>query len=484
MRRLVPAALGAAVLLVLPSVPAAAGFPDLPLPVTVVAAPCADSVTVPQRYTGLSVEWSMVDRWFGTGRTAVVPATVNLLQSLAPAGGVLRIGGNSQDGYLFRPTGATDGNTLFAGTITPGMVEALLRVTRIAGWRLVLGVNLRADDPAAAVALVRFAREHDSAGVLEAVEIGNEPNGYFGSDTGGYVARVGRYLAALDADPVTRGVPVHGPALSNEADVGYVTALRAAYGRRVQLVTWHHYANRPSLPALLAEDVMARWRQRIAEVTDAAGEPTRMDEGNSVGHGGLSRVSDVAGASAWQLDALLTGAASGLAGYNVHSWDEYGYPPEGIAARYTPFTVRGGAVQPRPIAYALALVRDLAGQQLCPATSSGLHAGRLAAWSVRDPVSGRVGVYLINKSGARLSATVRAADLSGAGAAAVSRIEDPGGCLGRSTSINGVRLGRNGRLNWPLAEQTATPAGLYEVTLQPCQSVLLQVVPGPSAGPA
>src|SRR4051794_37964598 len=85
----------------------------------VVAGPCTYGVTVPDDYVGLSIEWSMAEHWFGTSRLSAVAATVELLKSMnrGPSGGVLRIGGNSQDGYHWDPNGSTAHNTLFTGTI-------------------------------------------------------------------------------------------------------------------------------------------------------------------------------------------------------------------------------------------------------------------------------------------------------------------------------------------------------------------------------
>jgi hypothetical protein len=119
----------------------------------VVAAPCSYSVDVPEDYVGLSVEWSMVEHWLGTSRLSAVQPTVELLKSVhaGPGGGVLRIGGNSQDGYRWDAAGSTAHNELFSGAVTRGMVDALFEVARRSGWRVVLGLNLRADRPDEAV---------------------------------------------------------------------------------------------------------------------------------------------------------------------------------------------------------------------------------------------------------------------------------------------------------------------------------------------
>jgi hypothetical protein len=458
--------------------PAARALPGSPTQtVAVVAGPCTSSVDVPADYLGLSIEWSMVAHWFGTSRSGAVQPTVELLKSLhpGPGGGVLRIGGNSQDGYRWQPNGAMSSNTLFTGVINAGMVDALFEVARRAGWRVVLGLNLKDDQPAEAVELARYAVGQDWGGNLLALELGNEPNSYLDVPT--YVARFGRYVQALGADPVTAHVAVSGPALSNRADLSYLHDLEATDGASLRMLTWHHYANRPTLSRLLEQEVITEWTDRIASVTQAAGAtPTRMDEGNSVGHGGMNRVSNVMGTTAWQVDALLSGAMSGLGGYNVHAWDEHYYPREGWTANYTPFVVRDRRVIARPTFYAMALLRDLGGAKLCRALTANNDAGAIKGWTATDPVSGRVSVYIVNKSQTPQSVGVTApGELSAK--ARVSRITDPGGCGGKATSIEGATLPTDGAFSWRDAPAAST-AGIYDLSLAPCQSLRLELTAG------
>jgi hypothetical protein len=166
----------------------------------------ATEATVPSDYLGLSMEWSMVKVWVGTSRTSVIAPFVNILDSLdaSPATpGVLRVGGNSQDGYQWNATGSTTANSLFSGTINSGLVDALLEAARRTGWKVIMGLNLRNDDPAMATALAGYAISQDTGHNLLALELGNEPNGYLSEAD--YLARFQRYAAALAADPGTAG---------------------------------------------------------------------------------------------------------------------------------------------------------------------------------------------------------------------------------------------------------------------------------------
>ena len=443
---------------------------------------CPSTATqVPENYVGLSVEWSMVQHWFGTSRASVVQPTVALLQSLTDApggGGVLRIGGNSQDGYVWNPKANFRANTLFTGSITPGMIDALLEASRRSGWKITLGLNLADGSRTQAAALTHYAVAHDPTHQLLAVEIGNEPTTYFGSDADAYMGRVSSYVDALQADPVTRNVQFTGPALSNRTDLGFLTRMRQSFGSGLPFLTWHHYANRPTLTGLLSQAVSTDWIDRLAQVQQAAGgTPTRMDEGNSVGNGGLNRVSNVTGSTAWLADAMLTGAQSGLAGYNAHAWDAYYYPAENRTAYYTPFVVRGGLVTPRPEFYALALLKNIAGKQFCQATTV-VSAGRsVKSWTLHDPATGHLLVYVVEKDAGSGPVTV-VAPASYTGGAVVSRISDPNGCGGRDTNIQGATLPTQGRFNWtPSAVHQVGEAPTYAMALTACQTALIDISP-------
>jgi hypothetical protein len=461
--------------------PAAPPVPGVPIATVAVTQCPVNATKVPADYLGLSIEWSMVQHWFGTGRAGAVESTATLLRSLQASPdqpGVLRIGGNSQDGYTWRPDAPVVANKLFEGTISRGMVDALFEVANRTGWKVILGLNLRGDRPAEAVGLTRYAVSRDTGHRLMAVELGNEPTVYFGSDSTAYMARIYSYVQALSADPVTSTVPIAGPSLSNRADLGLLTQLQQTYQSRLPFLTWHHYANRPTLTGLLSDDVSTEWTDRITQVTRVAGgTPTRMDEGNSVGRGGMDRVSNVLGSSAWLVDAMLTGAEKGLAGYNVHAWDGYYYPAEHRESWYTPFVVRGGQVLPRPPVYAMALLRDLPGKTFCKSADAVSPDQNVKSWVLVDGDSKALYVYVVEKGapGHGGDVTIAVPPQYG-GKAEVSRISDPEGCGGKHAAIDGSRVLADGALAWKPQQlgPGLTRTG-YTVQLGPCETVLLKI---------
>jgi len=457
--------------------------PRTPIAVATVNDCPSDGILVPSDYLGLSIEWSMVQHWFGTSRDGVVQPTVALLQSLTAtpsSPGVLRIGGNSQDGYVWNPAGIITTNALFEGTINRGMIDALFEVARRSGWKVVLGLNLRNNRADLAAAMTRYAVSQDPTHQLLAVETGNEPTVYFGDNGNGYIARVNAYATALQADPVTRPVQIAGPSLANRADLGFLTRMRQSFGPQLPFVTWHHYANRPTLTGLLSNAVSTEWADRLVQVKQAAdGTPTRMDEGNSVGRGGLDKVSNVMGSTAWLVDTLLTGAEAGLRGYNVHAWDGYYYPAERRTSYYTPFVVRGGLTYPQPEFYAMALLRNISDKRFCRMTTAVHSTEAVKAWSVIDPVTRHVLVYVVNKGVESGGQVVVAGPAGYSGGARLSRIDDPGECAGRKSEVEGSRLPTNGQFSWtPLAIAPSSSASTYSLEIAPCQTAMLDIPPG------
>jgi hypothetical protein len=430
---------------------------------------------VPVDYQGLSIEWSMVEHWFGTSAATVIVPFVNLLTSLrrTDTSGVLRIGGNSQDGYVWNPSGSTTGNKLFSGTVTPGMVDAIFEVARRAGWRVIFGLNLAGDNPTLAAALAQYVRGVDTTGQLLGFELGNEPNGYL-KTVDAYMERIGRYVAALDASPATVGVPITGPAISENADVAYAAALWNAYSARMAFATWHDYANSPNLASLLTTAKIDELGQRITAMDGAVGVGhSRMGEGNSTGSGGIDGVSNVAGAGCWLIDAMLSAAFRGEAGWNTHSWDGYYYPAEARTCWYTPFVVRNGQVSPRPPFYAMALFKFAPGRRFVGVQTSNATGQLVRTWALRDP-SGRTYAFVINKGGAGKAGTVGVTGPR-TGTAFLNLLAS-GGCSGKDPLIEGARLPGNGTYTWTgraIAPVSGTTR--FQFTLPECSIALVSL---------
>jgi hypothetical protein len=447
---------------------------------TIIGCP-ATAATVPADYLGLSLEWSMVQVWVGTARGSVIAPFVNILNSLklsTATPGVLRIGGNSQDGYEWNPTGSIAGNSLFFGTINAGLVDAVFEVARQTGWKVILGLNLRNDNPAMAAAVAEYAVGQDTAGSLLALEIGNEPNGYVSEAD--YLVRFQRYVDALNADPTTAAAAITGPAISENADVSWARDLWASHAPtgRMPFATWHDYANSASLGALLKTAKITEFNARIAAMDGAVGAGQhRMGEGNDTGSGGLDKVSNVHGKTAWLIDTLLHGAAARIRGYNNHSWDGFHYPGDNRTCWYTPFVIRNGQASPRPGFYALALFKYALARRFCAVSTSTATGHVVRTWALLDPATNRIYAYVINKGGTGKAGTVSVTAPAGhAGTGFLNVMRDAGGCFGKTTAIEGSTLPADGTYTWTgRALNPITGTRRYEFALPECSTALLSI---------
>jgi hypothetical protein len=438
-------------------------------------------VVVPADYLGLSIEWSMVQHWFGTSRRSVRTSFVNLLNSLEltpGTAGVLRLGGNSQDGYRWAETGTITGNKLFSGTINAGLVDAVFEVARRSGWKVVLGLNLKNNDPGMARDLARYALGQDTNARLLAFELGNEPNAFLTENA--YLDRFQTYVDTLDDDPATAGTRVTGPAISENVDVAWARDLWSRYrsSGRMPFTTWHDYSNAPNLGSLLRTSEITDFNTRISAMAAAVGQRThRMGEGNDTGNGGLDNVSNVLGKSAWLIDTLLDGAARGLRGYHSHSWDGFHYPADNRTAWYTPFVIRNGQAAPRPGFYALALFKYAPGKRFCGVSTSNASGHLVRTWALVNPTTSHIYAYVINKGGSGKAGRVSVSAPAGHTATGFLNIMSAaGGCLGKTTAIQGSTLPANGNYTWTGTTLNPVPGTRrYEFTLPECSTALLSI---------
>ncbi|WP_322400600.1 hypothetical protein [Massilia luteola] len=364
----------------------AAGLAALALPGAASSAPVPVAIptratghVVPPTIVGLSYETAVLrdPRFLAASNTALVA----LFRRLNPDG-VLRLGGNTSD--LALPAG-------FAGplpalhplyrqrervqpyyAVPDDALAALAGFLDAAGWKVVFGLNLRADS--ASLAAAYAARVRAALGPrLLALQVGNEANNYFKT--------YAEYKAAWDrvAGPADRG-DIAGP------DSGANTDWVQAFGREVPgapLLSRHYYreaAERGSLDDILTHD--ADFDREIVVLAAAARGHRHgfwLTETNSYYRGGRAGVSDAFAAALWGLDFTLSAAYHGAAGVcfqggprgsiesslEGHDTRGGGAAPGSIDAASSNYSPIGGDLgagfAPRPLYYGLLCARLLAG---------------------------------------------------------------------------------------------------------------------------
>jgi len=133
---------------------------------------------IPKSFLGFSFEYPDVEKFIGTTRKPL-PSFVKLLNQLRDFNGppVIRVGGESQDEswYSNTPTQRPD-NVSF--TIGRELTQALDAAAQATQSKLILGLNLGADDPSILLNWVEAAQNDFLPEQILSFELGNEPDNY------------------------------------------------------------------------------------------------------------------------------------------------------------------------------------------------------------------------------------------------------------------------------------------------------------------
>jgi hypothetical protein len=484
---------------------------------------------VPAHFVGLSIEWSLVERYMGPNAR---PAFANLLKNLGT--GLLRIGGSSEDAMPFDATGPNTNRN-----ITPQDLDYIRATLDAANsvhggripagtpsWGVVLGTAMSPpsaakpfDNPANAHSFVTQGIEPAFPGKaakdVAGIELGNEPDLSYGSNLTGYLDD----LATFSAPDVTGPFPVIAPNTSEDilpwesvaggatrwfwnwpqildADAATVKARAGAFGA---YATDHFYplartcVDKPyrcaSTTALLSDEHMQSLDyQAYTHATEAAkyGLGYRIEETNTAADRGADGVSNVAASATWALDMMFHAACPqppnqpganatcgvGATGVNFHNAEVNAIfePQEGNAyynaIDYDPSDAMG-APTAAPLYYAMLVFGRLA-QNTSGLRPLTLDGGAAAAGVDAWQVTthqGELRAFLINKSDQPVTVSL---DIPGSHAF-VDRMTpyDPTGS-GKTLDASQVRVdGRQVAANgtWPGFRPTLQPIANHRMTV-------------------
>jgi hypothetical protein len=484
-----------------------------PLPVAVTINRLAPGPPVPREFLGLSFEAAALDQ---IAQYADRGDLVKLLRSLGP--GMLRFGGITADQNVAWTDAATPRPQWASRTIDAAQLQAIGRLARRSGWRVLLTVGMAHFEPAAAAREVAAA--HRALGPnLAAVEIGNEPDAYgkHGFRTlpwiaQGYQEEVSEYRQAIAA--LTPGVPIAGPDVSGSG-IFIEWGEEEALSQQPALLTGHHYpmgcAQKPppTIESLLS--VLTRGRESASlgtymRVSRNLHVPLRIDEAGSVSCGGVAGISNTFASALWATGYITQVMASGARGINLQ-----GNP--GNCAGYTPLcapdpaTLARGALRAQPDWYALLLSRSLVGYRPLPTTvvaegapvapegtpvpAESVPAGGEAAAPL-PPTSGP-NLVVASFSGARHGVQVVLVDDeppgarplalglnvgAGLGPGQVLRLTGPAPNATGDILLGGHAVAADGSLRAPIhPERVAAHAGVVKLELAPSSAALVTVSP-------
>jgi hypothetical protein len=401
-----------------------------------------DGGDIPRNFVGLSIEWSLIERYMGSNAR---PAFGNLLANLDS--GVLRIGGSSQDLMPFDPD-APNTNQVITPTDLADIRATLDRTNEDDGrgsrpsWGVVLGTAMAPPRDTRPFVSPEHAHRFVTEGVAPAfsadasrdvagIELGNEPDLSYGSSN---VAAYLDDLRAYSAPEVTGPFPIVWPNTSEDIlpwqDIhnravptrwfwNWPEILQSIAGEaRERAGNFRAYAsdhfyplartcvNRPyrcpSISALLSDEHLASLQYQVyvhARQAARAGLGYRLEETNTAAGRGADGVSNVAASATYALDVLfnvacpqpphLPGAnsecATGGIGVNFHNAEVRAFfaPEEGNAyynaVDYDPSPAMG-APTAAPVYYAMLLFAHFAqgATDLRPVTVSMLDGSQAA----------------------------------------------------------------------------------------------------------
>jgi hypothetical protein len=298
------------------------------------------------------------------------------LDTLSPSS-VIRIGGNTVDETFWTSTGQS-APSWSIGTITPADLTALAGLVKASGWKVILGVNLKEYNPAAAANEAEYA-QRDLGSSLEAIEIGNEPDLYsqYESDPAQYPVDFQSYVTAIEQ--AAPGVPIEGDDEAGAPDSSFQSAFIASQQQlaapEINQLTSHFYpltsstcGGSPTVADLLGTSVRDAESDEAEEAVAAAAElgvPAVLDESNSVVCEGQAGVSNVFAAALWEIDDQLVMARDGVAGDYMHGTVEECGSAKPLYMYYTPLCAptaadqNEGLLAAQPEYYGLAALRDI-----------------------------------------------------------------------------------------------------------------------------
>ncbi len=407
---------------------------------------------VPAHYVGLSVEWSLIERYMGPNAR---PAFVNLLKNLGT--GILRIGGSSQDQTPFDATAVNTNRVItpedlsfIRSTLDAVNAGAASPQAGRPAWGVVLGTAM--SPPTASRPFVSPEHAHafvtqgvnpvfgDAPQLVAGIELGNEPDLSYGSN-------LERYLSDLTiySDPAVTGPwPIIAPNTSEDIlpwqsidgrtvptryfwdwprildTVGPEMTARA--GSFPAYASDHFYplartcANRPyrcpTISALLSDEHMNSLDYQVyvhSQESTRHGLGYRLEETNTAAGRGADGVSNVAASATYGLDAMFHNACpqppqspgandscgTGGIGINFHNAEvrAFYFPEEGNAyynaINYDP-TAAMGAPTATPLYYSMLLFSRVA---------QGANGLRPVAVSTSDSSVSRVKAWRVEGPG-------------------------------------------------------------------------------------
>ncbi|HZT71365.1 MAG TPA: glycosyl hydrolase family protein [Terriglobia bacterium] len=416
-----------------------------------------------------------------------------MMKNLGP--GVLRLGGNSQDNTCWDPKSAPHPQWC-QGPITPGLLKLYSTAVEAAGWRMIIGLNLKQNSPRWALREVTEGiSKQIPAGDIIGLEIGNEPSLFARTPArpktyspADYVKDASAYIKAFRANPVARQYSFVAPAnccgWNNPDDLDIILK---GIGADLKLATVHNYPTTTcgqrnvTVAELLSPERMERFNELSKKLVAVAREhnlPLALAETNSASCGGMAGVSNAFASAVWGLDYMFNIASDGYSNINFH----FSYRTGGSA--YNPVQTfswkTGKEVHYRnvaqPLYYAMyAFAKNASGERLLPATTR--TTANISAFATTASAGSPVHVFVINKD-EKASGPVTVHLPGRTGSATLLMLQAPGlESMADAVRYGGQQFDSDGNIETPSTTSVQGKNGDYTFTLPNASAAVLTVAP-------
>lgn len=454
--------------------------------------------TVPSGFLGLSLEYRAIEGYAGTNPLAINPVLVQLIRNLTPGQApVLRIGGGSTD-HTWWPVAGFRQPPGVDYVLSKTWLAVMAALARAVNARLILGVNLEADNAKLASAEAHAMLAGIGSRYVKAWELGNEPELY---GSWGWYVKHGRSVpgrphgynfAAFTRDfshisASLPRLPLAGPTVGGQKWIKGDLDPFIKAEPRLGVVTLHRYPllscfNTPASPqfptighllAPVASTGLADTLTSYATDAHAHHLALRVDEINTVSCGLTFGVGDSFASGLWALDTMFELARVGVDGVNIHTF------PGSFSAPFT-FAQTSGrwSALVEPEYYGLLMFAKAAppGARLLPVSGTAGQALRTWATLGRD---GRIRVVLINES-ARSSTQVAIKAPAATGPGTLDRLRAPSLKASSGVTLSGQSFGAStstGLLTGPSTAGSVAQVGGDYVVQVPAASAALLTIP-------
>jgi hypothetical protein len=457
-------------------------------------------------FLGFAFTYREIPQWFGADRPAdhVLPA---LIHNLTPVGRPsLRIGGESADRSWW-PVKGIKRSPGIVYDLGPDWVAAALRLAHATNPRLLLGLELEADQPQIDAVEAKQLLHRIGPRYIESFQIGNEPDLYtiipwykmlhgkpvpwFSKAGTAVYARTQPYTPQQFAAEVAAilkvlpAYPISGPETNVSTwmqafspflrPTGPATTLTShAYGVDA-CPSDHNPYTVATIPNLLS--VNASHRDVLPSETGlplahAHGNRFRIDELGAVTCGGPPKVSGSMATALWTVDALFYAASQGVDGVNLHDAHDRTNSPFLVTEQHGRWHA-----SVRPLYYGALMFAhaDPAGSRLLSVDDADTSTVRV--WATQSP-TGQVRVAVINDS--RTHAAQVALKLP-AGLQITGRLQTlqsptgPGATSG--VTLGGRRVSAQGTIGAPQQTTVHAGPGAFNLTVANGSVSLLTVSP-------